>query len=84
MLTIEYNDFQDVQVIHDRMNMAKYILSANVRVCENFQSAIVDAKVDLLIEELRLQQTRADNLLERTRSGSGLVSDPCLFRRRLH
>jgi len=76
VVTIEYSDFQDVQVIHDRMNIAKYILSSNVRICERYQGYLYGSpNVDMLLEELKLQGSRVDNLLERTRSGSGLVSE---------
>jgi len=78
VLTIEYSDFQDVQVIHDRMNAAKYILSSNTRICETFPPLLSGQNspaIGLLLEELKLQGARVDNLLERTRSGSGLVSD---------
>ena len=78
VLTIEYSDFQDIQVIHDRMNAAKYILGSNTRICETFPPSLSgedSPRAGLLLEELRLQGARVDNLLERTRSGSGLVSD---------
>jgi hypothetical protein len=78
VLTIEYSDFQDIQVIHDRMNGAKYILSSNVDICMKAKEKLLgDAPVDLFLEELKLQSTRVENLLERTKSGSSLV---CTFR----
>jgi hypothetical protein len=56
------------------MNMAKYILSSNARICEQYHnSRLNDSKVELLLEELGLQGARVDNLLERARSGSSLV-----------
>ena len=74
VLTIEYSDFQDVQVIHDRMNAAKYILSSNISICAKTKDKLCeDSNMDLFLEELKLQSTRVDNLLERARSGSGLV-----------
>ncbi|KAF2111930.1 hypothetical protein BDV96DRAFT_580879 [Lophiotrema nucula] len=81
VVTIEYSDFQDVQVIHDRMNIAKYIFSSNVRICEKYQGHLYGSpNVDLLLDELKLQGSRVDNLLERTRSGSGLMQDIISFR----
>ncbi|CAO2656258.1 Nn.00g050610.m01.CDS01 [Neocucurbitaria sp. VM-36] len=81
VLTIEYSDFQDVQVIHDRMNAAKYILSSNISICAKTKGKLrEDSNVDLFLEELKLQSTRVDNLLERARSGSGLMQDIISFR----
>jgi hypothetical protein len=77
VLTIEYSDFQDIQVIHDRMNDAKYILSSNVGICEKTKEKLLGgAHVDLSLEELKLQTTRVKNLLERAKSGSSLVHLP--------
>jgi hypothetical protein len=74
VLTIEYSDFQDIQVIHDRMNGAKYILSSNTGICVKAKEKLLgDAPVNLFLEELKLQTTRVENLLERTKSGSSLV-----------
>jgi hypothetical protein len=74
VLTIEYPDFQDVQLIHDRMNAAKYILNSNTGICEILKERLLRSpETDLFAEELRLQSNRADNLLERTKSGSTLV-----------
>ena len=74
VLTIEYSDFQDIQVIHDRMNGAKYILSSNTGICMKAKEKLLgDAPVDLFLEELELQTIRVENLLERTKSGSSLV-----------
>jgi hypothetical protein len=74
VLTIEYSDFQDIQVIHDRMNAAKYILSSNTSICQKAKVKFLgNANVDLFLDELRLQSSRVDNLLERTKSGSTLV-----------
>ncbi|KAF2795498.1 hypothetical protein K505DRAFT_360140 [Melanomma pulvis-pyrius CBS 109.77] len=74
-LKIEYGDVQDVQVIHDRMNMAKFILGSNVRICECFHQM----SVGLFLKELEQQLARADNLLERTKSASGLMQDILSF-----
>jgi hypothetical protein len=77
VLTIEYGDFQDVQVIHDRMNAAKYILSSNTMICKKGKTEFLQtAPVALFLDELELQSNRVDHLLERTRSGSTLVR-PC-------
>ena len=74
VLTIEYSDFQDVQVIHDRMNAAKYILSSNISICAKTKATLLESSnVNLFMAELELQSTRVDNLLERTKSGSSLV-----------
>lgn len=74
VLTIEYSDFQDVQVIHDRMNAAKYILSSNISICSNAKDGVLEsANAGLFIGELTLQLARVENLLERARSGSSLV-----------
>lgn len=74
VLTIEYCDFQDVQVIHDRMNAAKYILNSNTVICRKAKGGFLgSAHVSLFLDELTLQSNRVDNLLERTRSGSTLV-----------
>ncbi|KAF1839682.1 hypothetical protein BDW02DRAFT_563735 [Decorospora gaudefroyi] len=81
VLTIEYSDFQDIQVIHDRMNAAKYILGSNVSVCKKAQDKLLGHRnVDVFLEELKLQSSRAGNLLERTRSGSTLMQDIISFR----
>ncbi|KAF2624272.1 hypothetical protein BU25DRAFT_461444 [Macroventuria anomochaeta] len=81
VLTIEYSDFQDVQVIHDRINAAKYILSSNTRICEKVKRELLETpEIDLFVEELRLQSNRVDNLLERTKSGSTLMQDIISFR----
>ncbi|KAF2474441.1 uncharacterized protein BDR25DRAFT_122021 [Lindgomyces ingoldianus] len=81
VVTIEYSDFQDVQLIHDRMNMAKYILGSNISICEKLQTQISDVPhVSMLSGELHLQKIRVENLLERTRSGSGLMQDIISFR----
>lgn len=74
-LKIEYGDVQDVQVIHDRMNMAKFILGSNIRICECFH----EMDVGLFLKELKQQLARADNLLERTKSASGLMQDILSF-----
>lgn len=75
VLTIEYSDFQDVQVIHDRMSAAKYILGANIDICEKVTERLLcSSETNLLVEEMKLQSTRVDNLIERTKSGSVLVS----------
>lgn len=74
VLTIEYSDFQDVQVIHDRINAAKYILSSNSGICRKLQQKLAGSlEIDLFADELKLQSNRVDNLLERTKSGSTLV-----------
>ncbi|KAH7378819.1 hypothetical protein BKA66DRAFT_466691 [Pyrenochaeta sp. MPI-SDFR-AT-0127] len=81
VLTIEYSDFQDVQVIHDRMNASKYILGSNTSICTKAKETLLgSSNVDLFLEELRLQSTRVDNLLERARSGSSLMQDIISFR----
>jgi hypothetical protein len=78
VLTIEYSDFQDVQLIHDRMNAAKYILNSNTGICERLEERLLGSpETGLFAEELRLQSNRADNLLERTKSGSTLVRQTC-------
>jgi hypothetical protein len=74
VLTIEYSDFQDVQVIHDRINAAKYILSSNTGVCHKLKELDLGrSTIDLFIDELTLQSNRVSNLLKRTKSGSTLV-----------
>lgn len=74
VLTIEYSDFQDVQVIHDRMNAAKYILGSNTSICTKAKDTLLGSpNVDLFLGELKLQSARVDNLLERAKSGSSLV-----------
>ncbi|OAL46041.1 hypothetical protein IQ07DRAFT_647681 [Pyrenochaeta sp. DS3sAY3a] len=81
VLTIEYSDFQDVQVIHDRMNAAKYILGSNTSICAEAEDALVGSSdLDLFLGELKLQASRVDNLLERARSGSSLMQDIISFR----
>lgn len=78
VLTIEYSDFQDVQLINDRMNAAKYILSSNKGICEKVKGRFLgSAETDLFIEELKLQSNRVENMLERTKSGSTLVRQDC-------
>ena len=77
VLIIGYEDFQDVQVIHDRMNAAKYVLSLNTVICKKAKKEFFQtAQIDLFLDELELQSNRVDNLLERARSGSTLVG-PC-------
>lgn len=79
VLTIEYSDFQDVQVIHDRMNAAKYVLGSNTSICTKAKDLLLgSSNLDLFLGELKLQASRVDNLLERARSGSSLVC--CLDR----
>lgn len=74
VLIIGYEDFQDVQVIHDRMNAAKYVLSLNTVICKKAKKEFFQtAQIDLFLDELELQSNRVDNLLERARSGSTLV-----------
>ena len=74
VVTIGYSDFQDVQVIHDRMNAAKYILSSNALICQKAKEGFLKTQeVDILLDTLKLQSNRVDNLLERTKSGSTLV-----------
>lgn len=80
VLTIEYSDFQDVQVIHDRMNAANYILGSNTSICIKAKDLLPGSpNIDLFLGELKLQSARVDNLLERARSGSSLV---CHFHRK--
>jgi homoserine trans-succinylase len=74
IVAIEYSDFQDVQVIHDRMNAASYILNSNISICSKARAKISESHdVDLFLDELRLQEMRVKNLLERAKSGSSLV-----------
>ncbi|KAF2129906.1 hypothetical protein P153DRAFT_385138 [Dothidotthia symphoricarpi CBS 119687] len=81
VLTIEYSDFQDVQVIHDRMNAAKYILSSNISICSSAKNDVLrSADAGLFMGELALQLSRVDNLLERARSGSSLMQNIISFR----
>ncbi|KAF2730345.1 hypothetical protein EJ04DRAFT_567846 [Polyplosphaeria fusca] len=81
VLSIEYSDFQDVQVIHDRMNVAKYVLDSNARICKKYERCFQGTlKLEMLLEELELQGARVDKLLERTRSGSGLMQEIISFR----
>ncbi|ORY06762.1 hypothetical protein BCR34DRAFT_571097 [Clohesyomyces aquaticus] len=75
-LTIEYGDVQDVQVIHDRMNMAKFVLSSNLNIC----NSLLNDSAALFRAEILMQSSRADNLLERTRSASSLMQDILSFR----
>ncbi|KAF2184652.1 hypothetical protein K469DRAFT_688647 [Zopfia rhizophila CBS 207.26] len=58
------------------MNMTKFILGYNLHLCESFR----DIDVKLFCDELRMQSTRADNLLERTQSASSLMQDIISFR----
>ncbi|KAF2191181.1 hypothetical protein K469DRAFT_746598 [Zopfia rhizophila CBS 207.26] len=87
VLTIQYSDVQDVQVIYDRMNMVKFILGSNVRICNKLRNDFgneslmeIVSTTDLFREELEMQLIRADNLLERTKSGSALMQDIISFR----
>ncbi len=74
VLAIEYSDFQDVQVINDRMNAARYILSSNVGICSKVRAKVLHGHdVELFLDELKQQSTRVENLLERAKSGSSLV-----------
>jgi hypothetical protein len=74
VLTIEYSDFQDVQVINDRMNAARYILSSNIGICSKAKAKVLHGHdVELFLDELKQQSVRVENLLERAKSGSSLV-----------
>lgn len=74
-LTIKYTDVQNVQVIHDRLNMATFILGSNLRIFDSLS----DIELDLLRKELNTQSARAHTLLERTKSTSGLMQDIISF-----
>lgn len=74
VLAIEHSDFQDVQVINDRMNAAKYIVGSNVDICSKMKAKLLnDQGTDLFLDEFRLQSRRVESLLERAKSGSSLV-----------
>jgi hypothetical protein len=74
VLTIDYTDFQNIQVIHDRLNGAKYVLQLNLssisrkRLKEHGNQYLVPAA-----QELQLQCSRVNHLLERASSASNLV-----------
>lgn len=79
VVMVDYNDFQDVQVIHDRLIMAKYILSSNIQIGEKIHLSLPsNSTANMLLDELRAQLIRVGRLSERTRNGSGLVSDQYL------
>jgi len=81
VLTIEHSDFQDVQVINDRMNAAKYIVGSNVDICSKMKAKLLnDQGTDLFLDEFRLQSRRVESLLERAKSGSSLMQDIISFR----
>jgi len=81
VLAIEHSDFQDVQVINDRMNAAKYIVGSNVDICSKMKAKLLnDQGTDLFLDEFRLQSRRVESLLERAKSGSSLMQDIISFR----
>jgi hypothetical protein len=74
VIPLEYSDVQEVQIIQDRMNAAKYILDSNTMICRRAKKELSwNTGIDLLLKELDLQSKRVVNLLERSRSGSMLV-----------
>jgi hypothetical protein len=78
VLNIEYDDFQDIQLIQDRLNAATYMLGLNITICQSVKSASLDIdNAELFLEELRLQSSRVDHLLERAKSSSSLVGHAC-------
>ena len=74
-LKIEYGDVQEVQVIHEKMNMAKFIIGSNLRICENFP----ELNIEVCSKELQQQSTRVDTILQRTKSASALMQDILSF-----
>ncbi|KAL6707407.1 hypothetical protein ACN47E_004186 [Coniothyrium glycines] len=73
LVTIDYTDFQTIQVIHDRMNAVKYVLESNLNICSKVEDSEASSEdLKLFAQELQLQYSRVSSLLERTSSGSSL------------